>query len=119
MRRGQKPTYRTTRQVDADLQDMYRYTRRTWGQAPATRYARPLPQRFRMLAEHLHAGTMREQQFPPMVPLPHTLASTEQFLLVLDSHVRYIPSAYPCLTAPRAQAHPCGMLDGLAPSKDH
>jgi len=41
-----------------------------------------------------------------------------QFLLVLDSHVRYIPSAYPCLTAPRAQAHPCGMLDGLAPSKD-
>jgi len=50
--------------VDADLQDMYRYTRRTWGQAQATRYARQLPQRFRMLAEHLHAGTRREDLQP-------------------------------------------------------
>ncbi len=58
------PTYRATRQADADLKDIYRYTRRTWGQVQATRYARQLPQRFRMLAEHPHAGTTREDLQP-------------------------------------------------------
>jgi len=58
------PTSRATRQADADLKDIYRYTRRTWGQAQATRYARQLQQRFRMLAEHPHAGTTREDLQP-------------------------------------------------------
>ena len=59
------PTYRLTRQADADLKDIYRYSRHTWGHAPAARYARQMQQRFRLLAERPHTGTRREDLRPP------------------------------------------------------
>lgn len=58
-------TYRLTRQADADLKDIYRYTRRTWGNAQAARYARQMQQRFRLLADQPHTGTTREDLQPP------------------------------------------------------
>ena len=59
------PTYRLTRQADADLKGIYRYTRRTWGQAQATRYASQLQPCCTMLATRPLAGRPREELQPP------------------------------------------------------
>jgi toxin ParE1/3/4 len=58
------PTYRLTRQADADLKAIYRYTRRTWGKAQAAHYASQLQQRFRMLADNPHTGIRRDELQP-------------------------------------------------------
>ena len=60
-----RSTYRLTRQADADLTAIYRYGRRTWGQAQAARYANQLQQSFTMLAMRPHAGRRREELRPP------------------------------------------------------
>ena len=59
------PTYRLTRQADADLKAIYRYTRRTWDRAQAAHYASQLHQRFRMLADNPHTGIRRDALQPP------------------------------------------------------
>ena len=61
----QRPIYRLTRQAAADLQDIYRYTRRTWGAAQAARYASQLQQCFTRLAVRPHTGRKREELQPP------------------------------------------------------
>jgi len=60
-----RPLYRLTRQAAADLQGIYRYTRRTWGRAQAAQYARQLQQCLTMLATRPHAGRRREELQPP------------------------------------------------------
>jgi len=60
-----RPTYRLTRQADADLKDIYRYTRRTWGRAQAAQYARQLHQCLTMLAARPQVGRKREELQPP------------------------------------------------------
>ena len=78
------PLYRKTRQTDADLKEIYRYTRRTWGQAQAVRYLRTLEQRFRVLAKNPRSGRERTELQPP------GLRSVTQ-----DSHVIfYQPQPY-------------------------
>jgi toxin ParE1/3/4 len=59
------PTYRKTRRADEDLQEIYRYTRRTWGRDQAVRYLRGLEQRFTALADNPLAGLAREDLRPP------------------------------------------------------
>jgi toxin ParE1/3/4 len=59
------PTYRLTRQADADLKNIYHYGRRTWGQAQAVRYASQFQQCFTMLATRPHAGRPRTEFQPP------------------------------------------------------
>jgi toxin ParE1/3/4 len=54
------PTYRKTRRADEDLQEIYRYTRRTWGRDQAVRYIRGLEQRYTALADNPLAGIARE-----------------------------------------------------------
>ena len=58
------PAYRKTRRADEDLQEIYRYTRRTWGRAQAEFYVRGLEQRFRALAANPLAGIAREDLRP-------------------------------------------------------
>jgi toxin ParE1/3/4 len=60
-----QPIYRLTRRAEADLKDIYRYTRRTWGRARAAQYASQLQQCFTMLAARPHAGRKREELQPP------------------------------------------------------
>ena len=61
----QRPLYRLTRQAEADLKDIYRYTRRMWGKTQAARYARQLQQCFTRLAGRPDAGRQREELRPP------------------------------------------------------
>jgi toxin ParE1/3/4 len=58
------PSYRKTRRADEDLQEIYRYTRRTWGRAQAERYIRGLEQRFTALADNPLTGISREDLRP-------------------------------------------------------
>jgi toxin ParE1/3/4 len=60
-----QPIYRLTRQAAADLKDVYRYSRRTWGKTQAEQYASQLRQCFTMLAGRSHAGRKREELQPP------------------------------------------------------
>jgi len=58
------PSYRKTRRADEDLQEIYRYTRRTWGRDQAVRYLHELEQRFTALADNPLAGLAREDLQP-------------------------------------------------------
>jgi toxin ParE1/3/4 len=58
------PSYRKTRRADEDLQEIYRYTRRTWGRAQAELYIRGLEQRFTALANNPLTGIAREDLQP-------------------------------------------------------
>jgi toxin ParE1/3/4 len=58
------PSYQKTRRADEDLQEIYRYTRRTWGRAQAERYIRGLEQRFTALADNPLTGIAREDLRP-------------------------------------------------------
>jgi toxin ParE1/3/4 len=58
------PSYRKTRRADEDLQEFYRYTRRTWGRARAELYVRGLEQRFTALAANPLTGIAREDLRP-------------------------------------------------------
>ena len=61
---AQPSLYRLTREADTDLKAIYRYTRRTWGQAQAVRYANQLQQCFLMLATRPLAGRPRPDLRP-------------------------------------------------------
>ena len=52
------PSYRKTHRADQDLQEIYRFTRRTWGRAQAERYIRGLEQRFTALADNHLRGVI-------------------------------------------------------------
>ena len=58
------PTYRKTRRADEDLQEIYRYTRRTWGRDQAVRYLHGLEQRFIALAGNPLVDIAREDLHP-------------------------------------------------------
>jgi toxin ParE1/3/4 len=58
------PSYQKTRRADQDLQEIYRYTRRTWGRAQAERYLRGLVQRFAALVDNPLMGIAREDLRP-------------------------------------------------------
>jgi toxin ParE1/3/4 len=58
------PSYRKTRRADEDLQEIYRYTRRTWGRAQAELYIRGIEQRFELLAGNPLVGIAREDLQP-------------------------------------------------------
>ena len=60
-----QPLYSLTRRAAADLKDIYRYTRRRWGQAQAEQYAHQLQQCLTMLATRPHAGRQRAELQPP------------------------------------------------------
>jgi toxin ParE1/3/4 len=58
------PSYQKTRRADQDLQEIYRFTRRTWGRAQAERYLHGLEQRFTALADNPLIGIAREDLRP-------------------------------------------------------
>jgi toxin ParE1/3/4 len=59
------PSYRITRRADEDLQEIYRYTRLTWGRGQAVRYLHGLEHQFAALADNPLVGIAREDLQPP------------------------------------------------------
>ena len=94
------PGYRLTRRALADLRDIARCTRETWGRRQARLYLEELELRIRKLALSPEAGRLREDVAPSVRSFP--IGRHVMFYLTSESGITVLRVLHPRMDIARA-----------------
>ena len=94
------PGYRLTRRALADLRDIARYTKETWGRRQARLYVEELELRIRKLALSPEAGRLRDDVAPSVRSFP--IGRHVMFYLASESGITVLRVLHPRMDVARA-----------------